>query len=52
MPSVSFGPSGSFSPIVSGDDEFQSIEMTGDLLSVTYTDGTADFGTMTVRPQV
>jgi len=52
MPSVSFGPSGSFSPIVSGDDEFQTIEMTGDLLAVTYTDGTSDFGTMTVRPQV
>lgn len=48
FPSVSFGPSGSFSPI-SGDD-FGQIEITGDLLSVTYSDGTADFGTITVRP--
>lgn len=51
FPSVSFGPSGSFSPIVSGDDDFQSIEITGDLLAVVYTDSTSDFGTMTIRPQ-
>ena len=48
FPSVSFGPSGSFSPISS--DDFGQIEITGDLLSVTYSDGTADFGTMTVTP--
>lgn len=46
FPSVSFGPTGSFSPI-SGDD-FGQIEITGDLLAITYTDGTSDFGTMTV----
>lgn len=51
MPSVSFAPSGSFSPIVSGDDDYQSIELTGDLLATIYTDGTSDFGTMTIRPQ-
>jgi hypothetical protein len=50
MPSVSFGPSGSFSPIASGDD-FGQLEITGDLLAINYTDGTSDFGTMTVRPQ-
>jgi hypothetical protein len=46
FPSVSFGPTGSFSPI-SGDD-FGQIEVTGDLLATTYTDGTSDFGTMTI----
>lgn len=49
FPSVSFGPTGSFSPI-SGDD-FGQIEITGDLLATTYTDGSSDFGTMTVSPQ-
>ncbi|TIU69482.1 MAG: hypothetical protein E5V66_14075 [Mesorhizobium sp.] len=48
-PSVSFGPTGSFSPI-SGDD-FGQIEITGDLLAVTYTDGITDFGQMTLTPQ-
>ncbi|RWB85915.1 MAG: hypothetical protein EOQ52_20400 [Mesorhizobium sp.] len=49
FPSVSFGPTGSFSPI-SGDD-FGQIEITGDLLATDYTDGTSDFGQMTVTPQ-
>jgi len=51
MPSISFGPTGSFSPIVSGDDDFQTIEITADVLSNNYTDGTSDFGTMTIRAQ-
>ncbi|RWO23368.1 hypothetical protein [Mesorhizobium sp.] len=46
FPSVSFGPTGSFSPI-SGDD-FGQVEVTGDLLAIEYTDGSSDFGTMTV----
>ncbi|RWO83171.1 hypothetical protein [Mesorhizobium sp.] len=46
FPSVSFGPTGSFSPI-SGDD-FGQVEITGDLLAIEYTDGSSDFGTMTV----
>ncbi|TIN41399.1 MAG: hypothetical protein E5Y10_22930 [Mesorhizobium sp.] len=46
FPSVSFGPTGSFSPI-SGDD-FGQVEVTGDLLATEYTDGSSDFGTMTV----
>jgi hypothetical protein len=49
FPSVSFGPTGSFSPI-SGDD-FGQIEITGDLLAVEATDGSSSFGTMTVSPQ-
>lgn len=49
FPSVSFGPTGSFSPI-SGDD-FGQIEITGDLLATEHTDGTSDFGTMTVTDQ-
>ena len=49
FPSVSFGPTGSFSPI-SGDD-FGQIEITGDLLATEHTDGSSDFGTMTVSPQ-
>ncbi|PSJ55763.1 hypothetical protein [Pseudaminobacter soli (ex Li et al. 2025)] len=46
FPNVSFGPTGSFSPI-SGDDWGQ-IEITGDLLATEYTDGTSDFGRMTI----
>lgn len=46
FPSVSFGPTGSFSPI-SGDD-FGQVEVTGDLLAIEYTDGITDFGQMTV----
>lgn len=46
FPSVSFGPTGSFSPI-SGDD-FGQIEITGDLLATEHTDGSSDFGTMTI----
>lgn len=46
FPSVSFGPTGSFSPI-SGDD-FGQVEVTGDLLAVEYTDGITDFGKMTI----
>lgn len=49
FPSVSFGPTGSFSPI-SGDD-FGQIEITGDLLATEHTDGSSDFGTMTVTDQ-
>lgn len=49
FPSVSFGPTGSFSPIE--DADFGQIEITGDLLAITYTDGSSDFGTMTVTPQ-
>lgn len=49
FPSVSFGPTGSFSPIE--DADFGQIEITGDLLATTYTDGSSDFGTMTVTPQ-
>jgi hypothetical protein len=44
FPSVSFGPSGSFSPI-SGDD-FGQLEITGDLL---FDSEAGDFGQMTVR---
>lgn len=43
FPVVSFIPSGSFSLI---SDEFASIEITGDLLATTYTDGSSDFGAM------
>ncbi|RWC29845.1 MAG: hypothetical protein EOS70_23440 [Mesorhizobium sp.] len=46
FPSVSFGPSGSFSPISS--DDWGQVEITGDLLATVYTDGSSDFGTMTV----
>ncbi|RWD05499.1 MAG: hypothetical protein EOS57_25660 [Mesorhizobium sp.] len=46
FPSVSFGPTGSFSPIE--DADFGQIEITGDLLATTYTDGSSDFGTMTI----
>jgi hypothetical protein len=46
FPQVSFGPTGSFSPIE--DADFGQIEITGDLLATTYTDGTSDFGTMTI----
>lgn len=45
LPSVSFGPSGSFSPI---SDEWGSIEITGEILATEYTDGSSDFGTVTV----
>lgn len=48
-PSVSFGPTGSFSPIE--DADFGQVEITGDLLAITYTDGITDFGRMTVTPQ-
>lgn len=48
-PSVSFGPTGSFSPIE--DADFGQVEITGDLLAITYTDGITDFGQMTVTPQ-
>jgi hypothetical protein len=44
-PLVSFGPSGSFSPIT---DEWGQMEITGDVLVNEYTDGTSDFGTITV----
>lgn len=45
MPNVSFGPSGSFSPIT---DEWGQIELTGEVLATEHTDGTSDFGTITV----
>lgn len=44
LPSVSFGPSGSFSPI---SDEWGSIEITGEVLATEYTDGSSDFGVIT-----
>ncbi|AZV21474.1 hypothetical protein [Mesorhizobium sp. M7A.F.Ce.TU.012.03.2.1] len=46
FPSVSFSPTGSFSPIE--DTDFGQIELTADLLAVTYTDGITDFGQMVV----
>lgn len=49
FPSISFGPTGSFSPI-SGDD-FGQVEITGDMLAITYTDGITDFGQMTMEGQ-
>lgn len=49
FPSVSFGPSGSFSPISDGDDWGQ-LEVTCELLSTEYTDGSTDFGTITETP--
>lgn len=49
FPSVSFGPSGSFSPI-SDSDDWQQIEVTCELLSTEYTDGSTDFGTITETP--
>ncbi|MEJ6845086.1 hypothetical protein V3589_02535 [Sinorhizobium fredii] len=45
LPSVSFGPSGSFNPI---SDEWGQIEVTAEVLVTEYTDGTSDFGTITV----
>lgn len=45
LPNVSFGPSGSFSPI---SDEWGSIEITGEVLATEHSDGTSDFGTITV----
>jgi len=45
LPSVSFGPSGSFSAI---SDEWGQIEITAEVLVTEYTDGTSDFGTITV----
>ena len=45
LPSVSFGPTGSFSPI---SDEWGSIEVTAEVLATEYTDGTSDFGTIVV----
>lgn len=45
LPSVSFGPSGSFNPI---SDEWGQIEITAEVLVTEYTDGTSDFGTITV----
>lgn len=44
LPRVSFGPSGSFSPI---SDEWGQLEVTGEILATEYTDGTSDFGTVT-----
>lgn len=45
LPSVSFGPSGSFNAI---SDEWGNIEITGEVLATEYTDGTSDFGTITI----
>ncbi|TCN30342.1 hypothetical protein [Sinorhizobium americanum] len=45
LPSVSFGPTGSFNPI---SDEWGQIEITAEVLVTEYTDGTSDFGTITV----
>lgn len=45
LPSVSFGPSGSFNPI---SDEWGQIEITAEVLVTEYTDGTSDFGTITI----
>lgn len=45
LPQVSFGPSGSFNPI---SDEWGQIELTGEVLANEYTDGSSDFGTITM----
>ncbi|KQZ19356.1 hypothetical protein ASD50_07685 [Mesorhizobium sp. Root552] len=45
LPNVSFGPSGSFNPI---SDEWGQIEVTAEVLATEHTDGTSDFGTVTV----
>lgn len=49
LPNVSFGPSGSFNPI---SDEWGQIEITGEILATEYTDGTSDFGTITMTDAV
>lgn len=48
LPSVSFGPSGSLNLI---SDEWGNFEITGEVLATTYTDGSINFGTVTVRDE-
>lgn len=48
LPSVSFKPGGTFNPI---SEEWMEIEITGEALSTEHTDGTSDFGTVTVTDQ-
>lgn len=48
LPSVSFKPGGTFNPI---SEEWQEIEINGEALAVENTDGTSQFGTVTVTDQ-
>jgi hypothetical protein len=48
LPSVSFKPGGTFSPI---SEEWMEIEINGEALATEHTDGTSDFGTVTVTDQ-
>jgi hypothetical protein len=48
LPSVSFKPGGTFSPI---SEEWMEIEINGEALAVENTDGTSQFGTVTVTDQ-
>ena len=48
FPQVSIKPTGSYSFI---SDEWAQMEMTADVLLQTHSDGTSDFGTITVTPQ-
>ncbi|MDG4903212.1 hypothetical protein P9279_22130 [Mesorhizobium sp. WSM4962] len=48
LPSVSFKPGGTFSPI---SEEWMEIEINGEALAIEHTDGTSDFGTVTVTDQ-
>lgn len=45
LPSVSFTPTGSLNLI---SDEWGQIEVTAEVLSTTYTDGSTNFGTITI----
>lgn len=48
LPNVSFGPSGSLNVI---SDEWGQLEFEGEVLASTNTDGSTNFGTVTVRDE-
>ncbi|RWN11758.1 hypothetical protein [Mesorhizobium sp.] len=48
LPSVSFKPGGTFNPL---SEEWQEIEINGEALAVENTDGTSDFGSVTVNDE-
>jgi hypothetical protein len=48
LDNVTFRPSGSFSPL---SEEWQAIEVTGEALATEYTDGTSDFGSVSVTDE-
>lgn len=48
LDSVTFRPSGAFSPI---SEDWQGVEVTGEALATEYTDGTSDFGSVTVTDE-